>query len=227
MRPRYLSIALAFIVGWTGIVYADRDIKEDTAATYIVGPFVDSAGAALTSLTIASIDITAYKNDGTAVTITPAASGSSNDMVHIDDGYYSLELTTTDSSTPGYLRLTFQIATALIFHEDFNVLPANIFDSKYSTDKLEVDVFQFVGTNATASGGRPEVNFTHINGSSTIDGKTPQESVALLLAAMAGDITTSSTTPVLKSIDGSTDRITATVDADGNRTNTLNVTSPN
>lgn len=129
---------------------ASRDLKEDTAVTIVVGPFVDSAGAAVTGPTIASIDITAYKNDGTAVTITPAASGSSNDMVHVDDGFYSLEITTTDSSTPGYLRLTFQIAGSLIFMEDFNILPANIYDSKYSSDKLEVDLVLVDGA-ATSS----------------------------------------------------------------------------
>ena len=57
-----------------------RNLKEDTATIVVVGPFVDSAGTAVTAPTIASIDITAYKNDGTAVNITPAASGSSNDM---------------------------------------------------------------------------------------------------------------------------------------------------
>jgi len=126
-----------------------RDLKEDTAVTIVVGPFVDDTGAAVTAPTIASIDITAYKNDGTAVTITPAASGSSNDMAHVDDGYFSLELTTTDTSTAGYLRLTFQISGALIFHEDFHVLPANIYDSRYSTDKLQVDVVQAEGSDYT------------------------------------------------------------------------------
>lgn len=108
-----------------------RDLKKSTAVVVVVGPFVDSAGAAVTAPTIASIDITAYKNDGTPVTITPAASGSSNDMVHVDDGYYSLELTTTDTNTVGYLRLTFQISGALIFQEDFTVLAADAYDRKH------------------------------------------------------------------------------------------------
>lgn len=159
-----LALWLLAVLLATPLYAGTRDIREDTAGTYIIGPFEDSTGAPLTALTVASIDVTAYKNDGTAVTITPAASGSSNDMVHVDDGYYSFELTATDSSTPGYLRLTFQITGSLIFHEDFNVLPVNIYDSKYSTDKLEVDVTQFLGSAATATGGRPEVNSTHWGG---------------------------------------------------------------
>lgn len=163
-----LLIILA-IFGCALPCWAQRPLKEDTAVVVVVGPFVDSAGAAVTAPTIASIDITAYKNDGTAVGITPAASGSSNDMVHVDDGYYSLELTTTDTSTPGYLRLTFQISGSLIFHEDFDIMPANIYDSWYGSDKLQVDAVQHLGTAyATPTvAGVPEVDFTHMAGSTT------------------------------------------------------------
>jgi hypothetical protein len=157
---RLLLIAAALAV--CSPAYAARPLKEDTAVVTVVGPLVDSAGAAVTAPTIASIDITAYKNDGTAVTITPAASGTSNDMVHVDDGYFSLELTTTDTSTPGYLRLTFQISGSLIFHEDYEILPANIYDSRFSTDKLEVDVVQNGGSNITSASGVQEVKVQSI-----------------------------------------------------------------
>ena len=89
-----------------------------------------------------------------------AASGTSNDCAHVEDGYYSLELTTTDTSTPGYLRISLQITGALIFHEDFNILPANIYDSRYSTDKLEVDVTQWKGTTAATVDGAGTVRVT-------------------------------------------------------------------
>jgi hypothetical protein len=157
---RFLMMLAAMAACQT--VYAARPLKEDTAVTIVVGPFVDTAGAAVTAPTIASIDITGYKNNGTAYTVgPPSASGGSNDMVNVDDGYYSLELTTTDTDTAGYFRMSFQISGALIFHEDFEVLPANIYDSRFSTDKLEVDVVQNGGTNITAASGRQEVNVSH------------------------------------------------------------------
>lgn len=155
-----IAVFLLAILAAAPLYAGTRDLKQSTAGTYVVGPFIGTDGSAVTAPTIASIDITAYKNDGTAVTITPAASGSSNDMVHIDDGYYSLELTTTDTGTAGYLRLSFQISGSLIFHEDFNVLPANIFDSKYGSDKLEVDVSQFGGAAGTFASGIPAVDLT-------------------------------------------------------------------
>jgi hypothetical protein len=165
MRFVFAIVALCLVAP----CYAARPLKEDTAVTIVVGPFVDTAGTAVTAPTIASIDITAYKNDGTAVTITPAASGSSNDMAHVDDGYFSLELTTTDTSTAGYLRLTFQISGALIFHEDFEVQPANIYDSFFGADKLDVSVVQWLGTAAATptTAGVPEVDVTHVEGAAS------------------------------------------------------------
>ena len=41
-------------------------------------------------------------------------------------------MTATDTSTPGYLRLTFHISGSLIFHEDFDILPASLYDSLVS-----------------------------------------------------------------------------------------------
>jgi hypothetical protein len=157
-------ILLAFCSAcWAGT----RPLKEDTPVTIIVGPFLDSAGAAQTSLTVANIDCNLYKNNGTKVDVTLAASGTSNDCVHVEDGYYSLELTATDTSTPGYLRISFQISGAVNFHEDFEVQPLNIYESWYSTDKLQVDVTQYGNSNGTFSGGRPEVNASHISGNAT------------------------------------------------------------
>jgi len=129
-----------------------RDLKQSTPVTIVVGPFVDSAGAS-TSPTVTGIDVTGYKNDGAAFTISPTTPGTSgNDMAHVDVGYFSLELTSTDTSVAGYLRLTFQISGSLIFHEDFNILPANIYDSRYGdgTTLQKVDVTKVNG-NATAA----------------------------------------------------------------------------
>jgi hypothetical protein len=140
-------ILLAFSSAcWAGT----RPLKEDTAVTIIVGPFLDSNGTPQTSLTVANIDCNLYKNNGTKVDVALAASGTSNDCVHVEDGYYSLELTATDTSTPGYLRISFQISGAMILHEDFTVEPANIYNSWYSTDKLQVNVSQISGDQVAA-----------------------------------------------------------------------------
>ena len=62
----------------------------------------------------------------------------------------------------------------------------------------------------------------------TVDGKTLTEALVIILAALAGKASgLGSTTAVFRSIDDTVDRITATVDADGNRSAvTLDVSSP-
>lgn len=186
MKTKHSYTLLALLAFASQCLAGTRDLREDSTyasspGPIIVGPFVDGTGLALTSLAVGSIDITAYRNDGTAVTITPAASGSNNDMIHVDDGYYSLELTSTDTGTPGYLRLTFQISNALIFHEDFDILPANIYDSRYGSDLLQVDAKE-VSSSAPAAnelaetfdndgaGGDMDLSSLSVTGTSTYTG---------------------------------------------------------
>lgn len=62
----------------------------------------------------------------------------------------------------------------------------------------------------------------------TVDGKTLTEALVIILSALAGKASgLGTTTAVFRSIDDTVDRITATVDADGNRSAvTLDVSSP-
>ena len=131
-----------------------RDLKEDVGTTVIIGPFIDETDGktAETALITSDIDFNLYKNDATKVDVTLTPSGGDNDCAHVEDGYYSLELRDSDTNTPGYLRGTFQISGALIFHEDWNVLPANVYDSRYSdTGYVRADAIRWGGTAITAT----------------------------------------------------------------------------
>ncbi len=94
------------------------------------------------------------------IPITPAASGSSNDMVltQSNTGTYWLELTANQLAILGRHKLTAFISGALIVWEEFMVLPANVFDSLFGTDKLQTDVNQWIGTAVTLGSGAPDVN---------------------------------------------------------------------
>lgn len=106
----------------------------------------------------------------------------------------------------------------------------------------EVDVTHFAGSAATAASGRPEVNTTHAAGTAwgsgaitaaslnadavdeiideVIEGSTTMRQMLRLFASVllgkASGLAT--TTAVYRDIGDTKDRITATVDADGNRT---------
>lgn len=106
-------------------------LRSSTGITIIAGPFVDKADGftPLTTLTVSAITCGLYKG-ASRTSITLAASGTAHDCVHVVDGYYSVELTSTDTNTPGPLRVTFSdAANFLPVWENFTVLDSNIYDS--------------------------------------------------------------------------------------------------
>ncbi len=137
-------------------------LKQSTAATVKLGPFVDSTDGATakTGLTIAQADIRLTKN-GAAFAQTNNSAGATHD----ENGYYGVPLDTTDTATLGRLRVAVNKATALPVWEDFLVIAANVFDSLIGGgDVLDVSTIQFNGSAVIQSGGRPEVNVTHLLG---------------------------------------------------------------
>ena len=132
------------------------DIKQSTATAIILGPFLDDSDGktAEDSLTVANIDVDVYKfSDSHALTkvnITPAASGSTHDMAHVANGYWSLELTATDTNTLGRMIVTANISGALPVWQEFNVLDGTKYDEKYSSPTPTVDVLKVSG-DATAA----------------------------------------------------------------------------
>jgi len=117
-------------------------LKESIATTVVVGPFVDDTDGvtAETALAIAQADIRLSK-DGAAFAQSDDVSGAT----HMENGYYSVPLATTDTGTLGSLTLTISKAGALPVFREFTVLPAAIYDAMVSGVGL-LDV------NATVTG---------------------------------------------------------------------------
>ena len=151
-------------------------------------------------------------------------------------GVRHVALDATDTDTLGQLMLAVNETGALpVFHE-FMVLAANVYDSLFAgSDLLDVSVTQFGGAAGTFSGGRPEVNASHFAGTAyatalaaevdavwdeVVDGSvTARQSIRLHNSAMGGKASgLGTTTAVYRDLADTKDRITATVDADGNRT---------
>lgn len=114
-------------------------LRQSTAATKKMGPFLDEDDGKTTeeALTISQADIRLTKNGGAFAQSNNAAGGT-----HDENGYYGIPLDTTDSGTLGSLRVAIHEAGALPVWKDFMVVPANVYDSMFSTDKLEVDAVQ-------------------------------------------------------------------------------------
>lgn len=112
-------------------------VKQSTAVTIVLGPFVDSTDGvtAETGLTISQADVRLSKNGGAF-----AQKNDSNAASHMENGYYSCALNTTDTNTLGSLRVAVSESGALPVWRDFLIMPANVWDSLLGADKLQVHV---------------------------------------------------------------------------------------
>lgn len=125
-----------------------RDLKQSTSVSVKIGPFLDSADGNTVegSLTISQADVRLSKNGGDF-----APKNESTAASHDELGYYDCLLDTTDTDTLGHLRLAVHESGALAVWEDFHVLPANVWDSLYGADKLQVHVDEMTAGIITAS----------------------------------------------------------------------------
>jgi len=126
-------------------------IKEDTLTAIKIGPFLDETDGktAETGLTIGQADIRLSKNGGAFAQMNQATGAT-----HNENGWYSVSPNSTDFNTAGRLVIAIHKSGALPVWHEFMVLPANIYDSLFSTDKLQVDIAQ-CGGSAVAAGAIP------------------------------------------------------------------------
>lgn len=124
-------------------------LKQSTAATVKLGPFVDATDGvtAKTALTISQADIRLSKAGGDF-----AQTNNSAGATHDEAGYYDVPLNTTDTNTLGPLRVAVAESGALPVWRDFFVVPAAAYrflaDTGYTTPNPTAPV-TVGGINAT------------------------------------------------------------------------------
>jgi len=239
-----------------------RYLKQSTSVDVPIGPFLDEVDARTpeTALTITQPDIRLKKNGANW-----AQKNAAQTLSHEENGFYEVTLDATDTGTLGLLRLAVFESGALPVWEDFMVVTANVYDSLFSTDVLDVSVTQVNGTAApNLVGGRfdasvgamaagvitaaahaagaidaaaiaadaigaselatdaaNEIADALLDRANAIEtGLTLRQALRLIAAADAAKLSGAATTTVTirNAVADSKDRITATVDADGNRT---------
>ena len=100
-----------------------KGLKQSTVATVIVGPVLDSTGAAVTNAVVG--DFRLAKN-GTVATLSGAT------VTHDANGYYLIALTTGNTDTTGRLVLTSGNTAHSMASHHWSVLPASVFDAVYT-----------------------------------------------------------------------------------------------
>lgn len=193
-------------------VTAVQWLKQSTDATVKLGPFLDDTDGktAETGLTITQADIRLSKNGGNIAQVT-----DSNAASHDELGIYDKALDETDTGTLGRLLIAVHESGALPVWKEFMVVPANVWDSMFGSDKLQVDSTQLLGTAyaTPTTAGVPEVDVTYMNGNAMpcttaqliSDGMGTtdvQKAVRLILEqAIDGDPNTGSISERIKTLD--------------------------
>jgi len=118
-------------------------LKQSTAVTVKIGPFVDETDGktAETELTISQGDVRLSKNGGDI-----AQKNDADACTHDEVGIYNCTLNTTDTGTLGVLQLWVHESGARPVWHEYMVCPANVWDSMFGADRLSVDVEE-IGAN--------------------------------------------------------------------------------
>ncbi len=124
-------------------------LRQSTAVTLKIGPFVDSTDGVTpeTGLTIAQADVRLSKNGGDF-----AQKDDANACTHDENGYYNCPANATDIGTAGRLALAVNVSGALPVWHEFMVLPANVYDALVAgSDVLQADLTQIGGDSQSAT----------------------------------------------------------------------------
>lgn len=123
-------------------------LKQSTAATVKIGPFLDDADGKTVEdgLTIAQAAVRLSKNGGDI-----AQKNDATGCTHDELGYYNCPLSTTDTGTLGQLTLAVHATGALPVWHEFSVVTANVYDTLFSTAKLDVNAATIANGAVTAA----------------------------------------------------------------------------
>jgi hypothetical protein len=154
---RFLVIFLLL----TTPVFGQQVLKQSTATTINIGPFIDDTDFKTleTGLTVTSMTVKIIKQSdtfsSTNTSFSPTASGGSNDAQHVASGMYNLELTTTNTDTVGRLEVVITITGALpVFHR-FLVIPATKWTEMVATGPSSIDDLNETDCSTIASTTSP------------------------------------------------------------------------
>lgn len=211
-------------------------LKQSTSVVISFGPFVDATdGVTLETGLVSALDhattgIKLSKNGGALTVRSAAVTASTYDSY----GNYLVTLSTTDTNTLGRLRMQFvEPATCRAVHLDFMVVPANVWDSLFGADALQVHAVEIsnglitaaaiaagaIDADALAADAGTELAAALLDLTDGVETSlTVRGALRLALATLAGKVTGGATTTITyRNVGDTKNRVTETVDASGNR----------
>jgi hypothetical protein len=117
-------------------------LKQSTAATVVLGPVLDSTGAAVTTAVLADFSIA---KNGLVAVLTGAT------VTHSTNGYYTIALTTGNVDSLGRLDIIVNNSAMSMTNHRYDVIASQVYDSVVSgSDLLQVDIRELGGSTQNA-----------------------------------------------------------------------------
>ena len=143
-------------------------LRQSTQVIVVIGPFVDVTDGFTpeTGITLGAADEAELLKSNT--TTTTDISGATWAAITGCDGWYGLTLSSSHTDTVGALTVMVNDdSVCLPVFARFQVIEEAIYDGIYTASAavIPANVTQFGGSAGTFSGGRPEVNTSHVAGS--------------------------------------------------------------
>lgn len=161
-------------------------LRQSTAATLLLGPYLDSTDG-VTPETALAPTVRLARAGGAW-----GARSDATAIAHTENGFYSVPLDATDTGTLGRLDLASVVAGAAPVWDRALVLPAQVWDSLLSTDRLQVHAAEISPALITP---------------------TTFAANAINDAAVAADVTIAAVTGAVGSVTGAVGSVTAPVTA--------------
>jgi hypothetical protein len=191
-------------------------LRQSTASQEILlGPFVDSTNGDSEEggLTIANTDIHIWMTGATTL-----AHKNSGGATYISNGLYYAVLDATDTATIGPMRIDVHVAGALAVVAHCCVLDEAVYDVLFGTTAPATLTAADVNAQCDTAISDAAIPTAVLAG--TVEGTTTlTQSLRLMMSALFGKVSGAPTGPIVfRDIGDTKPRISATVDADGNRT---------
>lgn len=124
-----LFTSLLVCVGVLSPAHAGLTVAQNSTTTVKIGPFVDTAGALVTGLTINAADVRLSANGGGGAAKNTGGCTHDTNM----QGYYTCTFNTVDLATVGLLQVSVAVSGALPVYHEFQVLPGATYGITYAS----------------------------------------------------------------------------------------------
>ena len=117
--------------------------RKSTARTILVGPILDSTGAAVTTEVVGSLRIT---KNGTVSSLNASAT-----LTHSHSGMYLLALTASDADTAGWCQISLTSGTNAMSPVNFHVVETAVFDALFAASAAGYQIPIWAAANSTVA----------------------------------------------------------------------------